>query len=292
MIKSTYRFLLILSLVFGFCISLSADDHDSEIQIIRPVASAYTVSAGFSSLADTYLTPLRYSGTHISLNFERLQAMKFNPERWVMQLNVGLDGDVTENPAHNADMYRVNLSASWAMMHRWRLPHSLTVAIGGSTNAYGGALYNRRNGNNPVAAKAAWTIGLKGYLTWSTHISRLPLLLRYQAELPVTGVFFSPDYGELYYEIWLGNHNGLAHAAWWGNYLEFNHSLVADLALGTTRLRIGYRNEILSTHVNSITSRFITHSFVLGIVNEWISLPSRPRSNKLSPDARVISSLY
>lgn len=270
----------------------AADNTDVSVPVIRPVASAFTIGAGSASLADTYLTPLRYSGSNLSLQYERMQAMRFSPDRWVMQLNVGIDADITENPARNADMYRLSLQASWAMMHRWRLPRSITLAIGGSTGIDGGAIYNRRNGNNPVAGKAAWTIGLKGFATWSTRISRLPILLRYQAELPVTGVFFSPDYGELYYEIWLGNHNGLAHAAWWGNYFVYNHSLTADLALGSTRLRIGYRGDIFSSRVSNITSRVITHSFILGIVNEWISIPSRRGASTLSPSARIISSLY
>ncbi len=80
-----------------------------------------------------------------------------------------------------------------------------------------------------------------GYVCWSGSLGRLPLSLRYQPVLPVVGAFFAPDYGELYYEIYLGNHSGLAHCGWWGNYFALENLLTADLRLGSTTLRIGYK---------------------------------------------------
>jgi hypothetical protein len=107
--------------------------------------------------------------------------------------------------------------------------------------------------------------------------------------LPVTGAFFSPDYGELYYEIYLGNHSGLAHAAWFGNYFRLDNLLTADLRLGSTNLRLGYRADVMSTKVNNIVTRRVTHSFVIGVSGEWLSLP---RSGRISDNAKIISALY
>jgi len=113
--------------------------------------------------------------------------------------------------------------------------------------------------------------------------------LRYHPTIPLTGVFFSPDYGELFYEIYLGNHSGLAHCAWWGNYFRMENFVTADLHLGATSLRVGFRNNILSTSINDITTRTITYSAVIGVTTEWISLnPSRKADNS----ARIISALY
>ena len=116
-----------------------------------------------------------------------------------------------------------------------------------------------------------------------------PLTLRYQPVLPVAGVFFSPDYGELYYEIYLGNHSGLAHFAWWGNYFMLDNHLTADLSLGATSLRLGYSGRIFSSKVNDIVTHVFTHAFVVGISGEWMSL--NPRKG-ISADARIISATY
>ena len=286
---SKYKIILLL-LFIAVSIDIKAIEQDSlQVEPLRPVASAYMLEFGGSRINDTYLTPLKYTGWMAGFKYERMQAMKFNPEKWVMRLSAGVEIDRTQNPAKNADMWYLGLDASWGMMHRWKLPHEITIGAGGSTSLDIGCLYSTRNGNNPASAKAAWTINAIGYVAWNFNVGRLPITVKYQTTLPITGVFFSPDYGELYYEIYLGNDDGLAHVAWWGNYFAMENLLTADLHLSNTCLRIGYRNQILSTKVNDITTRMTTHSVVLGVSGEWISVSPRKGINPL---ARIISALY
>lgn len=278
---------LLLSIL---CVMLSAMAFaQDEPTTLRPVTSSYTYEIGGATLANTYLTPLKYKGWDMALNYERMQAMKFNPEKWVMRLTAGIDLNRTDNPAKNATMWRLVADFSWGMTYRFKLPHNITLAGGGSTSLDLGCVYNARNGNNPVAVEAAWTVNLTGYASWNVKIGCLPVTLRYQPTIPLTGVFFSPDYGELFYEIYLGNHSGLAHCAWWGNYFRMENLVTADMHLGATSLRVGFRNNILSTSINDITTRTITYSAVIGVTTEWISLnPSRKADN----NARIISALY
>lgn len=278
---------LLLSIL---CVMLSAMAFaQDEPTTLRPVTSSYTYEIGGATLANTYLTPLKYKGWDMALNYERMQAMKFNPEKWVMRLTAGIDLNRTDNPAKNATMWRLVADFSWGITYRFKLPHNITLAGGGSTSLDLGCVYNARNGNNPVAVEAAWTVNLTGYASWNVKIGRLPVTLRYQPTIPLTGVFFSPDYGELFYEIYLGNHSGLAHCAWWGNYFRMENLVTADMHLGATSLRVGFRNNILSTSINDITTRTITYSAVIGVTTEWISLnPSRKADN----NARIISALY
>lgn len=285
--QTIFRHLLILlTLLITSATTSAATD---SIATLRPVTAAYMLEIGSSHISDTYLTPLKYTGWTTAFSYERMQAMKFNPERWVMRLATTIEMDKADNPVKNSSIWYLGLDVSWGMTHRWKLAHDITLAAGGSTAVDLGCIYSERNGNNPASAKAAWTLNLTAYASWNLNIGSLPVTLRYQPTLPVTGVFFSPDYGQLYYEIYLGNDSGLAHAAWWGNYFAMENLLTADLHLSSTCLRIGYRNNILSTKVDNITTRMANHSFVVGLSGEWIGISSR----KSLPDkARIISALY
>lgn len=260
---------------------------------LRPVFAAYTAEIGSAHLADTYLTPLKYTGWHAGLDYNRYQAMKFNPSRWTMQLHANLSVDCTDNPARNATMWSAMLTLEWGMMHKWRpvpsIP-SLTLALGGSTGIQAGCLYNDRNGNNPASAKGAWTLNLTGYAAYAMNIGRLPVTFMYQPTLPVTGIFFAPDYGELYYEIYLGNHSGLVHGAWWGNYFRLDNLLTADLHFGSTSLRVGYKANIFSSKINHTVTHIYNHALVIGISGEWLSFD--PRRHRDTSKARTISPIF
>ena len=280
---------LISLIITGLIIALSSNGLSGQ-EVLRPVMNSYTLEAGTSHLTDTYLSPLKYRGQTVAFGYDRMQAMKFNPERWVMGLRIELGLDHTQNPAKNATIWGAGIAARWAMMYKLPVTqYPINFAIGGSTGINIGALYTTRNGNNPVAAKASWTVNLTGMATWTTRIGRLPITLCYRPTLPLTGIFFSQGYGELYYEIYLGNHKNLAHGAWFGNYFSLDNLATADLRFGATSLRIGYHNTILSTSVNHIVTRMTTHSFVLGVSGEWLGFDSR---RGLSTPTRIISAIY
>lgn len=283
MVRRSGAFLL--AFLIG-CLGMRAVEADS---VVRPVASTYTLGLGSAHLCDTYLTPLKYSGWSATLNYERLQAMRHNPRRNIMRLDLGARLSRTLNPAKSAAMWQIDFEAAWSIMWRYRPVAGLTLAGGGNVQARLGALSLMRNGNNPVAAKAAANVGVTGMAAWQLGVAKLPVTLRLQPTMPLLGAFFSPDYDELYYEIWLGNHSGLCHFAWPGSYFAINNLLSADLHFGATTLRLGYRLDYRSTKTSGIVSRDICHMLVIGISTEWISLRSGLGH---TPDARVVSALY
>lgn len=287
--KTLFCLLLSLCPLAGSAEETSGEAETTARETIRPVQSAYTVGIGGANMADTYLSPIKYAGWSLGLTYERMQAMKFAPEKWVMRLTADIHLNRTLNQVGNATMWYAGAMFDWGMMRRHNVTPDIILGYGGSASLTAGCLYSMRNGNNPASAKAALTVNLTGFAAWNTKIGRVPLTLTYQPVLPVTGVFFSPDYGELYYEIFLGNHKGLAHAAWWGNYFSLRNRLTADFHFGATSLRIGYAADILSTKVNNITSRIITNEAIIGISGEWISLDP---SKKISPKAKIIRALW
>lgn len=270
----------------------AAQSDSTVVEPLRPVTSAYSLEFGSSHLTDTYLTPLNYDGSTAAMSYERLQATRFNPEGSIMQLRGRLALDRDQNPARNATMWGLDLNVDWGVLWRLkslRLPQGLAISGGFNTGLDIGALYLARNGNNPVTAKAAWTVGISAMAVYNFRLGALPLTLRYQPSMPLTGVFFSPDYGELYYEIYLGNRSGLVHCAWPGNYFWLDNLLTLDLRFKGATLRLGYHNEVFSGKVNNIVSGHTVHSFVIGLANEWISLSPR---RKLSDDTKIISAIY
>lgn len=280
--------ILLLTILLAFSPLLHAHEGDGGQTVLRPVHAAYTVEAGSAHFADTYLTPLRYSGWQTTLRYDRMQAMRFDPGRWTMQLDFAATAARTLNPVGNATMWYWGIDFNWGMMRRLWQRGGFSVMAGGQLDLNLGALYSARNGNNPVAAKAALTVGVAGRLGWKGRIGKVPVTLSWQPSLPVTGAFFSPEYGELYYEIYLGDHRNLARAAWWGNYFKLDNLIAADIHFGATSVRVGYRNSYLSTQASHITSRMISHCAVIGISGEWISLnPRKPLSGK----AKIISAL-
>lgn len=244
---------------------------------VRPVRSTYAIEAGSAHLADTYLTPLHYDGWHVGIDYSRSQAMKFAPEKWTMQLRLGLGFDRTQNPVRNARMIDFMLNASWGMIRKFKVIDRLTVGIGPELGVNLGCLYLSRNGNNPASAKAAVTLNATALAAYRMTIAKLPVTFTFQPTVSCIGAFFSPDYGQLYYQIYLGERSGLAHCAWWGNYFAMDNRIGADLHFGATTLYLGYHNTILSTKVNNLVTNAFTHAFSFGVTLDWVAFrPGKP----------------
>ncbi|OKY86694.1 MAG: hypothetical protein BHV69_01335 [Bacteroidales bacterium 52_46] len=282
-------FLPVAILIAVCCRAQCAPAGGDSIPPLRPVTSAYMLETGSSSVADSYLSPITYRGWSAAFAYERMQAMKFDPDNWVMQLNARIELDRGRNHADNATTWRIDGTFSWGMLRRWHPLQALTIAAGGSTGIDAGCIYNPRNSNNPASAKLAWTVNATAYAAYNLRVGRLPVTLRYQPVLPLAGIFFAPEYDELYYEIYLGNHDGIVHFAWPGNRFAMTNLFTADLHFGATSLRLGYRGYTFSSKANDLVTNIHTHAFVIGLSGEWLSL-SRRRS--LSRDARIISALY
>lgn len=256
----------------------------------RPVVSCWSVSAGGARVADTYLSPVIYRGETYGLSYSRLQAMRFNPERWSQGLEFGATFNRADNRAGNASMLGARIEASWRMLWRLRPARGWQAGTGGDVSLDAGALLLARNGNNPAQAQASITIGWQLFVRWHGKIGKLPVTASWNGSTPLTGAFFCPDFGELYYEISLGNRNGLVHAAWPGNYRRFKSRLSFDLNFGGTTLRLGYRTDLLSSRASHVTARRLEHSAVIGIVTEWLSV--NPRNHTPRTDAKIISAYY
>ena len=227
--------------------------------------SMFTVDLGYASVHDSYLTPITYDGLDLAMAYEAMRSMR--NDKWLWQLQFGADYNYVENDAQNNEWHKLMGDITFDMQRSWRaaLARRVDLSVGPMTQLRAGIIYNPAASNNTVSLRAYWNVGITGMAAWQTRMWRLPVTLRYQAQLPVAGVFFAPEYDESYYEIYLGNHKNLAHLGWWGNRFDMTNYLGADLHLGKTTLRIGYRSRLEHWSVNNLKVHDVTHSLVLGI---------------------------
>lgn len=274
----------LVAAMFFVTLPASAGDNDD---VARPVASMFTLDAGQATVRDTYLTPVTYHGTNLRLGYSAMQATGFAPERWVRHLELGVEYDNVHNPVGNNTMHTAMVDASWSLMRRWRLDHGLQLMAGGMIGARGGAIYNGKNSNNICSVKVHVGVGLAGGAVYPVRLGRLPVTLSLAASMPLVGVAYSPQYDESYYEMYVGNHSGLVHAAWPGNRLQVNSQLCADLHLGNTIVRVGMRQHTETMHINNLHTRLVNTSLVLGVGGDFMNVTR----NKPKP-AHIISSMY
>lgn len=245
---------------------------------LRPVASAFTVEVGRQSALDTYLTPIRYRELDVALGYERLRAASFAPEKWLTRHNVLVNFATMSNQSGNGSMLSGYVDYSFAMLRRWQLLDGLWLAGGGEAALTLGGLYNLRNSNNPATAKAAIDLGATAMASYHLQVGRLPLTFRYQVSLPVVGAFFSPAFGQSYYEMfYIGNADGIVHFGAWHNRVDLRNYLSVDIHLGKRALRLGYRQIMRTTHINHIDTQVLNHMFVLGISGEIFRTAPRER---------------
>ena len=256
------RSIILLTVLMALTLGTAAQD---DVLVVTPTRSMFTLNIGYASIHDSYLTPITYNGIDLGMSYEAMRDVRHG--KWLWQLQVGADYNYTENDARNNDIHLLLGDISFDMQRQWRevMTPRLDLSVGPMTQLRAGIAYDAVNSNNPVSVRAHWNAGITGMAKYNTRLWRLPVTLRYQAQLPVVGVFFAPEYDESYYEIYLGNHKNLAHLGWWGNRFDMTNYLGADLHLGKTTLRIGYRTRLEHWKVNNLKVHDVTHSLVLGI---------------------------
>lgn len=274
--------ILKIKLLILFCLTpifiLRAQEVPPVEEMERPVMGSYRVELGTRSAYSSYLSPFSYKGTDFALSGFWTKVLPRNPRHLAMQFETRLNFGDLLNPAHTAREIDFHAQLQWGLQWQKRFTHGWMIGAGGSVGVYGGALYLPRNGNNPVAAQFAAGIGANGYVSRLLHIKSLPVLISDRINIPLFGGFFCQEYGEPYYEIYLGNRKGLAHFGWPGNRAGVDNLLMVTLDLGRTALEVGYRFSMQNEHANNLTTRIFNNAFVIGVVPGGLGIKTGKRN--------------
>lgn len=271
--KMRNRLIILAAFLIGATAAKAETTDVKELE--RPVIGYYNFEIGRKSVVSTYVSPLKYEGTNMALSGYWTKSLPVNPEHLAMSFEGNVNLGCYLNEAKTAREMDLHAFVSWGLEWQKRLPNRFIIGGGGVVGLGGGAFYLTRNGNNPVSADFTFGLGLTASAGWHTTIGRLPILINDRARIPLVNGFFMPQYGETYYEIYLGDRRGLTHAGWWGNHFALDNLLSVSFDFGKTAMQIGYRFSMQSTTANHLVTNTFNNAFVIGVVPGGLGLKKK-----------------
>lgn len=273
---------VLASLLYLLCF-LPLHAQEDSLHTTRYVMRSTLFGAGFNNVMDTYLSPLEYTGPEIRILHERMRMTRLMDGNVSTQSIFQINASYTENISKTAKMYYGLVNWSYALHYQFRINEHLKILAGPMIDLNGGVIYNERNSNNPAQAKAYGNIAASAMAVYKFRIKEYPLTLRYQANLPLMGVMFSPEYGESYYEIFSLKNGGknviftsLHHTP------SLRQMLTLDFPIRSTIIRAGYLCDIQQSKANNLKTHSYSHDFMIGFVRNLYLLKGK---NKISmPD--------
>lgn len=235
----------------------------------REVARSYLFGIGQSSQLDTYLSPLNYKGVQVSFLSRIDRQTHWAGGRLHYQGTFqGAFTNVKDRLKMNEEWgAHVGYDAGWH--YHWTPSQHWTLMAGGLIGTDLGFLYNTNGGNNPAQARFNIDISLSAGATYHLRIRKTTLPISYQADLPLMGIMFSPQFGQSYYELSRGNRDHNVCFTYPINAFSLRQMLWVDVPFRYFDLRAGYLWDVRQSHVNSIRVHDISHSFLLGFVKHF-----------------------
>ena len=242
---------------------------------------------------DSYLSPLEYHGPQFHFMHETLRPTHLADSTVTFQTPVQGDFAYTKNKPERARALGGNISfdAAWhfhlinpqssdhPLGPKGRLTlqeSSFRLLLGPQMGTNMGFLYNTRNGNNPAQALVSVRLSASAMAIYDFRLWRQPLCARYQLDVPLLGLMFSPGYGQSYYEIFsLGHYDHNICVTHPFNAFSSRHLLSVEIPLRPFTLRAGYLCDIRQSHVNDIRHHSYTHAFMIGWVRYLTFLHQR-----------------
>ena len=229
------------------------------------VERTYLLGMGKNHVYDSYLSPLDYAGS--TLGFTRIgeRTMQRGQGRWSQMTYFDFNASQLHNPVGNATTWDGELQFNYGQHYHLMAQPKWNVALGGLLGAHLGGTYNTRNGNNPGQLRMALDLAVSAVAARQFALWKKRWTWRTQCDIPVMGTFFTPNYGQSYYEIFI-----LGHA---NRNIVFSHPFNApsvrllstiSIPFGTSSLTLGYKADIRQSTVHHLDRHAWHHTFLIG----------------------------
>ena len=256
--------------LFGLIFFLCACFLQANAQKDSIITRSTLYGIGYTNILDTYLSPMEYKGSELRILRENRRGTKYMEGKVYRQSMFQANVSMTENKAGSGSTFSFLANWNLAYHYRFQMNESLQLLAGPNLDLNGGMVYNLRNSNNPVNAKAYANLGASGMAIYRFRIKEHPFILRYQLNVPLFGLMFSPEYGQPYYEMSIAKDFGknLCFTSL-HNQPSMRQFLTLDFPIKTTNLRLGYVCDIQQAKVNDMKSHAWSHAFMIGLVKHF-----------------------
>lgn len=257
------------------------------LQATSYVTRATMYGVGYTNVFDTYLSPQEYKGIEFRISRETMRMTTLGDGNVSVQNFFQANLAYTHNRVDNNNTFAGLVNWNYGLHYQFRITDNFKLLAGGMGDFNGGFVYNLRNTNNPASARAYINLDASGMAIWHTKIKNYPLALRYQVNLPVIGVMFSPHYGQSYYEIFtLGHASGVIRFTSLHNQPALRQMLSVDFPIRYTKMRLSYLCDLQQSKLNGIKTHTYSQVFMVGFVHDLFRIRNK-NGTPLPPAVRA-----